>query len=164
MVEHQRALVSADQNARTAPDPRYLTRDELATVSGLSPATIRRYKEKNLIPFFQPGGKGARVLFPRDAIQTAVAYARQDPPKGINAEEQAKPTSSTSRRPTLPEPRPRWQSNPSRNSLSHGLYTAKTVVLSVEDETEWHCRSVRRSRVSDSCARAFVNSAACFGL
>lgn len=49
--------------------PSYLSKLELARLSGLSPATIQRLKDSGAIPFFQPGGKGCRVLFPVDAIE-----------------------------------------------------------------------------------------------
>ena len=50
-------------------DRDYLDVNELAARTGLSKATIWRLKRKRLIPFFQPGGKGTTVLFPKDAVE-----------------------------------------------------------------------------------------------
>jgi hypothetical protein len=58
--------------------PAYVTKAELCALTGLSPATIQRYKYDGRIPFFQPGGPGARVLFPRNAIEIAMAVRRQE--------------------------------------------------------------------------------------
>jgi len=43
--------------------------DELGRRSGLSISTLHRLRKAGKIPSFQPGGKGARVLFPADAIE-----------------------------------------------------------------------------------------------
>lgn len=51
---------------------------ELAKRSRLSVSTINRLKKANLIPFFQPGGKGSRVTFPPDAIERASAATATD--------------------------------------------------------------------------------------
>jgi hypothetical protein len=104
-----------DQNKRKPAEPQYLTRRDLAVRSSLSASTVQRYKEQNLIPYFQPGGKGARVLFPLNAIEAAIAAATSEKPNASNIEDQANQTSVTSRRPILPGPRPRWQSNLSSN-------------------------------------------------
>jgi hypothetical protein len=50
----------------------YVTIDELSRRSGVSTATLHRLKNAGQIPFFQPGGKGARLLFPPDALERAV--------------------------------------------------------------------------------------------
>jgi len=52
-------------------EARYLTVAELSRRSGLSLATLHRLKAAGKIPFYQPGGKGARLLFPPDAIERA---------------------------------------------------------------------------------------------
>src|SRR5579871_5821381 len=60
-------LVSAD-----APTERkFLNKRELMAQTGLSGPTIERYKKSGKIPFVQPGGKGARVLYPRNAVAAA---------------------------------------------------------------------------------------------
>jgi hypothetical protein len=64
------------QSAPACPPAQYLTRQQLAARSGLSASTVQRYKEQNLIPYFQPGGKGARVLFPMGAVEAASATAK----------------------------------------------------------------------------------------
>lgn len=90
----------------------YLTKRELVERSGLSASTIQRYKDGQRIPYHQPGGKGARLLFPSDAIEAAVAQARQDGLEAIGdaAGPRLLDSSSTPAvRPKLPGPRPRWQ-------------------------------------------------------
>lgn len=47
---------------------KYLTEQQLSDLSGISVATIRRYKAKGQIEFFQPGGKGCAVRYPADAL------------------------------------------------------------------------------------------------
>ena len=57
-----------------SPDRKpYLDIDELISRTGLSRATIWRLKRDGKIPFFQPAGKGGRVMFPEDAIEHALA-------------------------------------------------------------------------------------------
>ena len=82
----------------------YLTKQELVARSGLSAATIQRYKDSRRIPFYQPGGKGGRVLFPLDAIEAA----QREVTTGSSG-----PTGAVGQNPPkLPGPRPRWQTNP----------------------------------------------------
>jgi len=81
----------------------FLTKQELVARSGLSAATIQRYKDKGRIPFYQPGGKGGRVLFPLDAIEAAHRELANSP--AATADAAVKNTSK------LPGPRPRWQTN-----------------------------------------------------
>jgi hypothetical protein len=47
----------------------YVDAAELSRRTGLSVPTIFRLKLAGKIPFFQPGGKDHRVLFPADAIE-----------------------------------------------------------------------------------------------
>jgi hypothetical protein len=49
----------------------YLDIDELSARTGMSLATINRLKRVGKIVFYQPAGKGGRVLFPPDAIERA---------------------------------------------------------------------------------------------
>jgi len=49
-----------------------LTIEELRQKSRLSPSTIHRLKRQGKIPYFQPAGKGGRLLFPPDAVERAV--------------------------------------------------------------------------------------------
>lgn len=53
----------------TLPTRELLTLHELVERSGYSASTIHRLKAKGQIPFFQPAGKGGKILFPPDAIQ-----------------------------------------------------------------------------------------------
>ena len=53
----------ADDNAQL------VTIEELSEHSRLSIATIHRLKRAGKIPFFQPSGKGGRLLFPANAIE-----------------------------------------------------------------------------------------------
>lgn len=73
-----------------------LTVQELSTKCRLSIATIHRLKDQGKIPFYQPAGKGGRLLFPADAIERAAA-------------ETTKPSSPPADdRPHLPGPPPTW--------------------------------------------------------
>ena len=47
----------------------FITIAELSQSSGLSQSTIRRLQRDNRIPYFQPAGKGGKLLFPPDAIE-----------------------------------------------------------------------------------------------
>lgn len=79
------------------PKDHYVSISELAARTGLSHATIWRLKRGGKIPFFQPGGKNGRVLFPADAIERALG----GPP-------QATPDDAPPER--LPGPQPSWMS------------------------------------------------------
>lgn len=54
-----------------AEDKKLLGIEELSQRTGLSASTIHRLKNAGRIPFFQPAGKGGRLLFPADAIEQA---------------------------------------------------------------------------------------------
>ena len=94
---------------------------ELAARTGFSISTINRLKKRGKIPFYQPGGKRSRVLFPSDAIETAAdsqtpaitptPVVRQDTlnlcqPGTSEGPIVLSPSSDTSR---LPGPMPRWR-------------------------------------------------------
>ena len=94
---------------------------ELAARTGVSISTINRLKKRGKIPFYQPGGKRTRVLFPPDAIKGAVSFQTPidatSPASGpsdtdlgyAGASEGSvllSPSSNTSR---LPGPMPRWR-------------------------------------------------------
>jgi hypothetical protein len=55
--------------ASKASQPQYLTVAELVERSGYSSASIHRLKAKHEIPFYQPAGKGGKLLFPPDALE-----------------------------------------------------------------------------------------------
>jgi hypothetical protein len=48
---------------------RFLTIQQLSRNCGLSIATLHRLKRQGKLPFYQPAGKGGRLLFPPDAIE-----------------------------------------------------------------------------------------------
>ena len=75
----------------------YLDIDELIVRTGMSRATIWRLKRDGKIPFFQPAGKGGRVMFPEDAIEHALTGETPDSVKDNGG--------SPGR---LPGPQPRW--------------------------------------------------------
>ncbi len=83
----------ADENAQL------VTIEELSRHSRLSIATIHRLKRAGKIPFFQPSGKGGRLLFPADAIERSVATTTTTP------------SPVTRRKPPgrLSGPRPAWR-------------------------------------------------------
>jgi len=94
------------------PQPRYLTKQQLMARTGLSGPTIQRYKRAGKIPFFQPGGPGAKILFPVNAIEAArqishgpaISTTPTVPPPEDRASFRQQPDSLK-----LPGPRPRWQ-------------------------------------------------------
>jgi hypothetical protein len=75
-----------------------LTTQEFSATSRLSVATIHRLKSQGKIPFFQPAGKGGRLLFPADAIERAADAAKHGSDTSSPVEE----------RPRLPGPSPTW--------------------------------------------------------
>jgi len=60
------------QGELASNDSGYLSKVELAKLTGLSPATIERYKKKGIIPFAQPAGPRGRVLYPLQAVKAAI--------------------------------------------------------------------------------------------
>jgi len=66
---------------------RFVSKKELCAVTGLSPASVERYRRAGKIPYWQPGGPGARVLYLLDAITTVTAAcaAPVSPPTTISA-------------------------------------------------------------------------------
>ena len=69
--ENRKLLMAVDDSPHKNP---YLDINELISRTGLSRATIWRLKRDGKIPFFQPAGKGGRVMFPEDAIEHAFAF------------------------------------------------------------------------------------------
>jgi excisionase family DNA binding protein len=78
----------------------YLDIDELAQRTGLPVSTLWRLKHRGRIPFFQPGGKGARVKFPANALELAAAEVQQ-----TTRDAEVPPSTEQ-----LPGPRPKWRS------------------------------------------------------
>lgn len=96
----------------------YIDIADLAARTGLSISTINRLKSRGKIPYYQPGGKRARVLFPLDAIEAIASSAVPQValPSAIAASEakagqamasEDAPRSSSETR--LSGPSPRWQ-------------------------------------------------------
>jgi hypothetical protein len=90
----------------------YLTREQLSERSGLSASTIHRYKRDGKIPFFQPGGGGAKVLYPPSAIECALSQSRQEL---LVAQDQSNTAGNGVTLKRLPGPRPRWQNHQRQN-------------------------------------------------
>ena len=61
-----------------------LTVSEFSAKSRLSVPTIHRLKHQGKIPYFQPAGKGGRLLFPADAIERAAEAAKLSSPPAEN--------------------------------------------------------------------------------
>jgi hypothetical protein len=59
----------------SSPDSRYLDIKQFSATAGLSIATIRRLARDGRIPYFQPAGKGGKLLFPPDALELAAQGA-----------------------------------------------------------------------------------------
>ena len=78
-----------------------LTIAELSARSRLSLATIHRLKRDGKIPFFQPAGKGGRLLFPSDAIERAGAFQVDTVPP-VSTPVPIEPT-------RLSGPQPKWR-------------------------------------------------------
>ncbi len=73
----------------------YISINELSQITGFSVTQIRRLVAAEKIAFFQPGGKGGKLLFPPDALERRYSenpFAREN--------EGEKP---------LPGPRPNWR-------------------------------------------------------
>ena len=73
---------------------KYLTISELSESSGFSVTQIRRLAAAKKIAFFQPGGKGGKLLFPPNALE---CHGEENP--FAMTEESEKP---------LPGRRPKW--------------------------------------------------------
>ena len=101
MARHSRA----QEGESAAPTSRgetnaartYLNIQEFARFSGLSVSTVRRLVEAGNIPFYQPGGKGTKVLLRRDALE--LTHAKSDLP-GLSQDPEAAKTPRG--------PKPRW--------------------------------------------------------
>ena len=73
----------------------YLNIEELSAQTRVAVSTLRRYVREQKIKYFQPGGKGGRLLFPPDALERA-----GQPPVSPDAH----------RSNPLPGRRPKWDS------------------------------------------------------
>lgn len=84
---------------QTQPAADYISKAELARRTGLSPETIARLVKNSSIPYWQPGGKRCRILFPVSILNTL-----STPP----AAAPAVTGGASSPAPKLPGPAPRW--------------------------------------------------------
>jgi hypothetical protein len=106
MIAPKNEIPSAAMRERTIGElRRYISKSELAALTGLSPATIHRYKDAGQISFHQPGGKGARILFPVDAVEMAIGLAKGRSQTDAHCTD---PLERASIETKLPGPRPRW--------------------------------------------------------
>ena len=105
----------------TEEQRKYVDIGELAARTGMSPSTINRLKKQGKIPFYQPGGKRTRVLFPPDAIEQASSSQSSlnvDPPANrrdsvvpdcADASENFALLHPNPNSSQLPGPAPRWR-------------------------------------------------------
>lgn len=77
-----------------------LTIQELSEKCRLSTSTIHRVKRQGKIPYFQPAGKGGRLLFPPRAIEDAADA------ESVTAPPSSQVPDGTAER--LSGPRPAW--------------------------------------------------------
>ncbi len=77
---HEATRIEIVVMSQDRTSPRFVDIKELSQQSGLSVSTITRLKNAGQIPFFQPGGKRSRVLFPIDAIEAAASLAKPQLP------------------------------------------------------------------------------------
>lgn len=47
----------------------FLSMKELASISGVSVRTVKRWIKKGVVPVFQPGGKNTAVLIPKHLLR-----------------------------------------------------------------------------------------------
>ena len=86
----------SDQNLTNR---QYLNINQLSEISGFSVTQIRRLVDAQKIPYFQPGGKGGKLLFPPNALERNGSGEEKNP-----ANESNKPLSG--RRPKWTEKKP----------------------------------------------------------
>ncbi len=60
---------SSPRDAQIDDHPELITKEQLAELTGSSISTIMRRKRDRQIPFFQPGGPGTLLKFPRDCVR-----------------------------------------------------------------------------------------------
>lgn len=89
-------------------DRQFLSPVEFARLSGLSLSTVARYLANGKLPYYQPGGKGCRVLIPRSGLQDVDVNAAR---KGASSERAPSSTdipTAARQRSGLAGPRPKW--------------------------------------------------------
>lgn len=112
--------VAANPPTGSDARPVYLTKKQFVSRSGLSAATVQRYKDGGKIPFFQPAGPGGKLLFPPDAIEAAQRLAQTQSERPTAPSGAARTSSSTNvragntagtihGRDRLSGPKPRWR-------------------------------------------------------
>jgi hypothetical protein len=106
-----------------SPPAAFLTKQQFVVMSGLSGATVQRYKDAGRIPFYQPGGPGCKLLFPADAIEAARRLAQLEPTESATpAASGHKGASPRDGRERLAGPKPRWRTvaRPTTKENKHG--------------------------------------------
>jgi excisionase family DNA binding protein len=98
-------LGSTSRPAAIPPRP-YVSPAEYAALTGLSPATVRRYLKHGRIPYHQPAGSRGRILIPTDALELLTGAAASAV-TGSAAAAQAG-ADGPADTPKLPGPRPKW--------------------------------------------------------
>jgi excisionase family DNA binding protein len=68
-VEPVRQATADGRPESKPPESAFISPAEYALLTGLSLSTVTRLLAKKKIPKLQPGGKGTRVLIPRDAVR-----------------------------------------------------------------------------------------------
>jgi hypothetical protein len=81
----------------------YLTLKELSLISGYSTSSIRRWVRQEMIPCYQPGGKGGHLRFPPNAIERCQSLSRSQ------SDSEGQASAQNSRR-KLPGRAPKWTS------------------------------------------------------
>lgn len=66
-------------DADPGTEPILLDLEQFCRRVSLSASTVRRLVKAGRIPFFQPAGKGGKLLFPSDALQQA-GLSKASPP------------------------------------------------------------------------------------
>lgn len=67
--------IDTSQFAPQLVDLQLVDLKEFCSVKRLSPATVHRLKNAGKLPFYQPSGKGGKLLFPLNAIELAASAA-----------------------------------------------------------------------------------------
>lgn len=80
---------------------------EFATLTGLSIATVHRYRKAGKLPFLQPGGPGGRILIPANALDQFIHAVKVEASPGASTEP-APNTGSVSKVAPRSGPTPRW--------------------------------------------------------
>jgi hypothetical protein len=103
-------MAGTDSQPTPEPQHRYLTLLEFSALTGLSPATVRRYLKSGKLRYLQPAGPRGRILIPADTLESTMATGHGTPLDGTPAETMSAPAKSQRQEPSakLSGPRPSW--------------------------------------------------------